>query len=147
MSSNEYALSLKTNRLVKKSTANYRKLKKLNLIKELDAVEPVPAETPPPSPEPVEPVEPEPVEPEFSERDLQHKMAELTTNMVADNVKKIVKSQKLSNEEYDALLRRMLYKKLCIDSEPTKTKTKKGKKAKKKFKIVEPSESSDSDSE
>ena len=142
MSSNEYALSLKTNRLVKKSTANYRKLKKLNLIKELDAVEPVPAETPPPSPEPVEPVEPE-----FSERDLQHKMAELTTNMVADNVKKIVKSQKLSNEEYDALLRRMLYKKLCIDPEPTKTKTKKGKKAKKKFKIVEPSESSDSDSE
>ena len=147
MSSNEYALSLKTNRLVKKSTANYRKLKKLNLIKELDAVEPVPAETPPPSPEPVEPVEPEPVEPEFSERDLQHKMAELTTNMVADNVKKIVKSQKLSNEEYDALLRRMLYKKLCIDPEPTKIKTKKGKKAKKKFKIVEPSESSDSDSE
>ena len=145
MSSNEYALSLKTNRLVKKSTANYRKLKKLNLIKELDAVEPVPAETPPPSPEP----EPEPVEPEFSERDLQHKMAELTTNMVADNVKKIVKSQKLSNEEYDALLRRMLYKKLCIDPEPTriKTKPKKCKKAKKKFKIVEPSESSDSDSE
>ena len=144
MSSNEYALSLKTNRLVKKSTANYRKLKKLNLIKELDAVEPVPAETPPPSPEP-EPVEH--VEPEFSERDLQEKMIELTTNMVADNVKKIVKSQKLSNEEYDALLRRMLYKKLCIDPEPTKTKTKKGKKAKKKFKIVEPSESSDSDSE
>ena len=148
MSSNEYALSLKTNRLVKKSTANYRKLKKLNLSKELDAVDPVPAETPPPSPEPVEPVEPEPVEPEFSERDLQHKMAELTTNMVADNVKKIVKSQKLSNEEYDALLRRMLYKRLCEDEpKKTKTKPKKNKKAKKKFKIVEPSESSDSDSE
>ena len=141
MSSNGYAFSLKTNRLVKKSTANYRKLKKLNLIKELDAVEPVPAELPSAEPEP------EPVEPEFSEHDLQHNMAELTTNMVADNVKKIVKSQKLSNEEYDALLRRMLYKKLCIDPEPTKTKTKKGKKAKKKFKIVEPSESSDSDSE
>jgi len=151
MSSNEYAISLKTNRLVKKSTANYKKLKKLGMVREIGPVEPEP-ETPPPTPEP----EPEPTPvlavatakqptPEFDEHDLQIKMAELTTDMVANNMKKIVKAQKLSDAEYDTLLKKMLYQKLCMDEKPKKPKKEKPKKAKKKFKIVEPSSESESD--
>ena len=160
MSPSEYAISLQTNRLIKKSTANYKKLKKLGLVREIGS-EPTPGPkiqpTPEPEPQPPEPEptpEPQPPTPEFNERDLQIKMAELTTEMVADNVKKIVKSQKLSDEEYNTLLKKMLYKKLCGDAKPkpTKPKTTKPKiTKKKKFKIVEPpsesesSESSNSD--
>ena len=50
-SSNEYAISLKTNRLVKKTTANYKKLKKLGMVREIGPVEPEP-ETPTPTLEP-----------------------------------------------------------------------------------------------
>ena len=149
-SSNEYAISLKTNRLIKKSTANYRKLKKLGMVREINEVE---EDASTPTPKTVEPT-PEPVlavstakqpTPEFDERDLQHRVADLTTSMVADNMKKIVKAQKLSDTEYDTLLKKMLYQKLCI--EPKKpAKKKQGKKKGKKYKIVEPSESeSDSD--
>jgi hypothetical protein len=75
-------------------------------------------------------------------------MAELTTNMVADNVKKIVKSQKLSDVEYDTLLKKMLYQKLCMADEPKKPEKKKQqKKPKKKFKIVDPSSSEESESD
>ena len=152
MSTNEYAISLKTNRLISKSTSNYRRLKKLGLTKEIDEMDDTP--TPTPTPEPTPTPTPEPVlavstakqstpTPEFDERDLQVKMAELTTDMVADNMKKIVRSQKLSDVEYDTLLKKMLYQKLCVDK-PSKTKPKKPKKVKKKFKIVEPSESESS---
>lgn len=144
MSPSEYAISLQTNRLIKKSTANYKKLKKLGLVREIGS-EPTPTPEPEPTPEP-QPPTPEPT-PGFNERDLQIKMAELTTEMVADNVKKIVKSQKLSDEEYNTLLKKMLYKKLCGDAKPkpTKPKTTKPKiTKKKKFKIVEPPSDSDS---
>lgn len=155
MSPSEYAISLQTNRLIKKSTANYKKLKKLGLVREIGS-EPTPTPQPPrpktqPTPEPEPTPEPQPPTPEptpgFNERDLQIKMAELTTEMVADNVKKIVKSQKLSDEEYNTLLKKMLYKKLCGDAKPkpTKPKTTKPKiTKKKKFKIVEPPSDSDS---
>jgi hypothetical protein len=150
--SNEYAISLKTNRLVKKSTANYRKLQKLNLIKEIDVKEqPTHTEQPSP-PQPEKTLAAEPDVPEFSEHDLQHKMAELTTNMVADNMKQIIKSQKLNDSEYSSLLRRMLYNKLCME-EPKEPKKKEKvakkpvKKAKKKFKVVVPSSESESESE
>jgi len=64
--------------------------------------------------------------------------------MVADNMKKIVRSQKLSDVEYDTLLKKMLYQKLCMDAK--KPRKEKPKKKGKKYKIVEPSESeSDSD--
>lgn len=135
----EYAISLKTNRLVKKSTANYRKLKKLNLVKEIDQTE-SPPPMKPPSPERVESTEPdEPVE--FNERDLQNKMMDISTSVVKKNMKQIIKNQKLSDDEYDMLLKKMLYEKLCL-KEPKKQP----KKKKAKFKIVEPSsESSDSE--
>ena len=142
MSSNEYALSLKTNRLVKKSTANYRKLKKLNLVREI----PEPPARPPELTEP--PVESdEPDEPEFNERDLQNKMMDISTSAVKKNMKKIIKAQKLSDADYDILLKKMLYKKLCLDEPKKPKKEKQPRKKKTKFKIVEPSESSDSDSE
>ena len=133
MTSTEHAINLESGRLIKKSTAKYKKLKKLGKVKEIEE-------------EPEKAIEPEP---EFNERDLQVKMAELTTDMVANNMKQIIKNQKLSNSEYDILLKKMLYKKLCIDEPKKPKKVKKTKKGKKKFnKIVEPpseSESSDSD--
>ena len=143
MSSNEYAISLKTGRLIKRSTANYRKLKKLNLIKEIEPK----ADSPEPeadSPEP-EADSPEADSPgtEFNERDLQHKLAQLSTSVVKKNMKKIIKSQKLSDKEYDLLLKKMLYEKLCSISEPPVKPTKK----KKKFKVVQPSSSSESESD
>jgi hypothetical protein len=151
MQSNEYAISLKTNRLVKKSTANYRRLLKLNLIKEIDEKE-QPTHIEQPSHQPEKALAAEIAKPEFSEHDLQHKMAELTTNMVADNMKQIIKSQKLNDSEYSALLRRMLYNKLCME-EPKEPKKKEKvskkpvKKAKKKFKLVAPSSESESESD
>ena len=153
MSSNEYAISLETNRLIKKSTANYKRLKKLNMVREIEPTEkPTPTPTPKPTIEPTPTPTPkptiEPMEkptPEFDERDLQVKMAELTTDMVAENVRKIVKSQKLSDAEYNTLLKKMLYQKLCVN-EPTSKSTKSKKPTKKKkYKIVEPSDDSDSD--
>ena len=144
MSSNEYAISLETNRLIKKSTANYKRLKKLNMVREIEPTEkPTPTPTPKPTIEPME----KPT-PEFDERDLQVKMAELTTDMVAENVRKIVKSQKLSDAEYNTLLKKMLYQKLCVNeptSKSTKSKISVKSTKKKKYKIVEPSDDSDSD--
>ena len=145
MSSNEYAISLKTNRLVKKSTANYRRLKKLNLVKEVEE-EPVAVvhnTTPEKS---AEPAESEPTEPEFDERDLQLKLADISTSVVKKNMKQILKNQKLSDDEYDMLLKKMLYKKLCLDEPKESKKKPKPVKKKAKFKVVEPS-SSESDSD
>ena len=145
MSSNEYAISLKTNRLVKKSTANYRRLKKLNLVKEVEE-EPVAVvhnTTPEKS---AEPAESEPTEPEFDERDLQLKLADISTSVVKKNMKQILKNQKLSDYEYDMLLKKMLYKKLCLD-EPKESKKPKPVKKKAKFKVVVPSSESESESE
>jgi hypothetical protein len=145
MSSNEYAISLKTNRLVKKSTANYRRLKKLNLVKEVEE-EPVAVvhnTTPEKSAEP----EAKPAEPEFDERDLQLKLADISTSVVKKNMKQILKNQKLSDDEYDMLLKKMLYKKLCLDEPKESKKKPKPVKKKAKFKVVVPSSESESESE
>lgn len=89
-------------------------------------------------------------EPEFDESKLQTKLADLSTDLIKDNLKKVVKAQKLSDAEMDSLLKRMLYKKLCMEEPKTKkSKEKPAKKKKKsKFKVVSSeseSESSDSD--
>jgi hypothetical protein len=113
----EYAKNLETKRLIKKSTAQYRRLKKLNLVEEIaEPVEP-------------EPVEPEPVEhePEFDEVKLQTKLASISTSLIRSNLKKIVKAQKLSDTELDDMLKRMLYKKLCLTPSEPKKKVKKKK--------------------
>jgi hypothetical protein len=103
--------------------------------------------------EPVRALEPEKLpelpKPEFDERDLQLKLANISTEMIHKNLKKIVKSQKLSDTEMDDTLRRLLYKRLCLEPEPKPKKEKKPvKNAKKKFKVVSPpSSESDSDSD
>ena len=57
-------------------------------------------------------------------------------------MKQIVKAQKLTDAEMDTLMKKLLYKKLCIE-EPTPKKVKKKKKPKPKFVVV----SSESESE
>ena len=79
--------------------------------------------------------------PEFDESLLQKKMANISTDLIQKNMKKIVKAQKLSDKDMDMLLKKMLYKKLCVEEKPPKKKP--GKK--KKFKVVEPSSSESSD--
>jgi hypothetical protein len=149
---NEYAVSLKTNRLIRKDTANYRKLKKMNLVREVDKPS-GPPNKPETVPIPVEEPESEPVlavdtakrsEPEFDESKLQSKLAEISTDMIKKNIKTIVKSQKLTDSEMDLMLKKMLYKKLM---EPEPVKPVKKTKKKSKFKIVEPPSSSESESD
>ena len=134
--SNEFAINCKTGRLLKKSTALYRKLKKLNLVKEIENEEPKAVEV-----KAVE-VNVEPVE--YDPKRLQEKLADISTDLIKDNLKQIVKAHKLSDNEMDDMLRRLLYKKLCI--EQPKPKEEKKKKKKSKFKIIE-SSSSDSESD
>ena len=67
--------------------------------------------------------------------------------MIKDNLKTIVKSQKLNDKELDILLKKMLYEKLCLGKNTDKPKETKEKKKKKKFKIVEPSSESESESD
>ena len=81
---------------------------------------------------------------EFNEKHLQTKLAEISTDLIRDNLKTIVKSQKLSDKDMDILIKKLLFEKLCL--KPDKTKPKE-KKKKKKFKIVEPSSESESDSD
>ena len=99
---------------------------------------------PPPSPEAPPP---SPEAPEFNEKQLQTKLAELSTDLIRDNLKTIVKSQKLSDKDMDILIKKLLFEKLCIKPDKTKPKETKEKKKKKKFKIVEPSSESDSESD
>ena len=102
---------------------------------------------------PVEETPPEPspaalgIPIEFNEKHLQTKLAELSTDLIRDNLKTIVKSQKLSDKDMDILIKKMLYEKLCIKPDKTKPKETKEKKKKKKFKIVEPSSESESESD
>ena len=91
------------------------------------------------------PPEPSPESPEFNEKHLQTKLAEISTDLIRDNLKTIVKSQKLSDKDMDILLKKMLYEKLCM--KPDKPKETKEKKKKKKFKIVEPSSESESETD
>lgn len=127
-------LNPKTNRFVKIGSQGYKRLVREGTIKAVEPVETplIVKPTPPPEPEPEEP---------FSESILQTKLAEISTEMIQKNMKKIVKSQKLSDAEMDTLLRKMLYKRLCIEPPPVKPEK---KKKKSKFKLIEPS-SSESD--
>ena len=134
----EKILNRRTNRMIKIGTQAYRNALKAG---DLDLTEPEP-----PTPEPEPAAEPA-AEPEtFDESKLQLKLAELSTDMIQKNMKRIVKAQKLSDADMDSLIKKMLYKKLCIDEpEPKKAKPKKAKK--KSFKVVQPSSDSDSDSD
>ena len=161
MSQNPYALNINTNRLIKKSTSLYRKLKKLNQVREIEnptgppKVEKVTSE-PTPEKEVTRLTQPlcESPEPEYDESKLQRKLADISTDVVKENMKQLIKNQKLNDEQYDLLLKKMLFQKLCID-EPKKEKKKekekqpvkkKGKQGT-KFKLAPPPSSSESDSD
>lgn len=132
-------LNPKTNRFVKVGSQGYKRLVREGTIKAVEHVE-----TPIKSKAILTPTQEteESDEETFDESKLQTKLAEISTDMISKNLKKIVKSQKLSDNEMDLLLKKMLYTKLCLEP-PKPTKEKKTKK-KTKFKLVEPS-SSESD--
>jgi hypothetical protein len=148
--SSEFAINLNSGRLIKKTTSLYKKLKKMNRTKEIeDEEEPKVEKVKEPSHRPLveashRHVE-EPIEEPFNEHKLQEKLADISTDLIKSNLKKVVKAQKLSDAEFDILLKKMLFKKLCINEQPKQPKEDKKKKKKSKFKIVEPS-SSDSES-
>ena len=148
--SNEHAINLKTGRLILKKTSLYRKLKKLNLVKEIEEPK-VEIEQPTQPKQPkveVKEVIVETPKPEYNEALLKETLADLSTDLIKSNLKKVVKAQKLSDNEMDDMLRRLLYKKLCVDDpqHPKPKEEKKKKKPKPKFKIIE-SSSSESESD
>lgn len=119
-----------TKRYMKVGSQQYNKAVVMGIIKPVEEVKPPPEPTPP--------------EPEFDESKLQEKLADISTDLIKDNLKKVVKAQKLSNDEMDAMLKRMLFKKLCIEEPKKKPKNKEKpakKKKKAKFRVVSSSES------
>lgn len=138
-------LNPKTNRFVKVGSQNYKRLVREGTIKAFEPVETSIKPTPTPHPTPNLTPEPEELAEEpFSESILQSKLAEISTTMIQKNIKKIVRCQKLSDHEMDLLIKKMLFKKLCVEELPKPTKDKKLKK-KSKFRLVEPSSESESD--
>ena len=143
-------------RLVLKSTAKYKKLAKLGRVKEIEEIDKKEPEPEPEASKKTEASIPEPAKKktpdnnlDFDESKLQNKLADISTDMIKENLSKIVKSKKLTDDQMDILIKKMLYEKLCIDKPDKKSKPKKKpvKKSKKsKFKIVEPSSDSESDS-
>jgi hypothetical protein len=93
------------------------------------------------------PIPETPETPEFNEKHLQTKLAEISTDLIRDNLKTIVKSQKLTDKDMDILIKKMLYEKLCLKPDKPKEKKETKEKKKKKFKIVEPSSESESESD
>jgi hypothetical protein len=145
--SNEHAINCKTGRLISKKTALYRKLKKLGQIKEIEHEEPKAVEVKQPEPTCKGSLQVNAEPEEYDPKRLQEKLADISTDLIKDNLKQIIKNQKLSNDDFDILLKKMLFKKLCIDEQPKpKQVSKKKKKPKPKFKIIE-SSSSDSESD
>ena len=112
----DFVINTNTNRLISTKTALFRKLKKLGQVKDIEKTkEPqVEVEQLVLEPEKMKKVikkAPEPTvvedEPEFDERDLQDKMIDISTSVVKKNMKQILKNQKLSDDEYDMLLKRI----------------------------------------
>ncbi len=118
---NGYSMNPQTGRIIKKTTAKYKKLVKLGLIKEEEPTEAQqPIQQPPPQPIPPPPVKAE--------------VAKECVNLVKQNEDKF---RDLTQKETDKLLRKLLIEKLA---------PKKKKKKKKKY-YVSSSESESSDSD
>ena len=115
MDKKDRVFNKRTNRWLKKGSLSYIKALSLG---ELEL---------PPEAEP----QPEPEVPP-----VKAKLIETMTDIVAQNKPKF--AQELTQKQTDALLKKMLYEKLCV----SKKKPKKAKKKKSKFKIVEPPSSS-----
>ena len=141
MSKSEFAINVNTGRLIKKTTSLYRNLKKLNKVKEIeDGEQPKVIEPEVKALEVVKQEEP------FNEHKLQMKLADISTDLIKDNLKQIITNQKLNDDDFDVLLKKMLFQKLCIADPKQPKQPKEKKKKKSKFKIVEPS-SSESESD
>lgn len=137
-----YAINPETGRIISKTTAKYKKLVKLGKIDENEQKEQKePKQVEIVKEKVVETVKEQDLEPAFDESKLQSKLADISTSMIKDNLKKVVESQKLSDDELDMMLKRMLYKKLCIEKPKSKKPVKKKKTKKPKFKVVSSSES------
>ena len=141
MSKSEFAINVNTGRLIKKTTGLYRKLKKLNKVKEIEDGEQPEVKEPE-----VKAVEVVKQEEPFNEHKLQMKLADISTDLIKDNLKQIIKNQKLNDDDFDVLLKKMLFQKLCIADPKQPKQPNEKKKKKSKFKIVEPS-SSESESD
>lgn len=130
-----YAFNPVTGRLIKKGTAKYKKFVKLGMI--------VPGEK---QTLPKKPVPPPPI---------KEKLATELTDIVKDNKAKFGKE--LTQEQTDALLKKLLFEKLCLGRPNTKIskakirgktgKEKTGKeRTKKRYKLATPPQSSDDNS-
>ena len=141
MSKSEFAINVNTGRLIKKTTGLYRKLKKLNKVKEIEDGEQPEVKEPE-----VKAVEVVKQEEPFNEHKLQMKLADISTDLIKDNLKQIIKNQKLNDDDFDVLLKKMLFQKLCIADPKQPKQPKEKKKKKSKFTIIE-SSSSESESD
>jgi len=163
---NPYAINLNTNRLIKKTTAKYKKLYKLGRTREINdndvgtsVPETVPPTPPEPEPEPVltttPPTSPtHPAHQKYTEEKLQRLLTEKSTDIIQQNLDRFSNTAKLSDQQLDDLVKQMLYQKLVGQEKPLKkTKTKKKvtiakpvKKKKKKYKLKDIETSSEEES-
>ena len=127
MDKETHILNPSTNRFVLVGSSKYKRLVKEGVIK---PHVPQPAQSRPPSPESPP-----------STRSLKKELIKTTTDIVRDNRQDFVD---LTQKQTDALLKRMLYEKLCIDKPNAKKKT--HKKHKKKY-ASSSSDSSDTDTD
>jgi hypothetical protein len=133
MDKETHILNPSTNRFVLVGSSKYKRLVKEGVIKPhvpQPQTQPQPAPSRPPSPESPP-----------STRSLKKELIKTTTDIVRDNRQDFVD---LTQKQTDALLKRMLYEKLCIDKPNAKKKT--HKKHKKKY-ASSSSDSSDADTD
>jgi uncharacterized protein YbcC (UPF0753/DUF2309 family) len=149
-----YAINPESGRIISKSTSKYRKLVKLGLInndesnlKKVEKVEKVEKEATQ-SPKELKKVEKvEKVQDEYSEEKLQKLLVSKSTDIISQNMDKFMDTHKLTDDQVDIMVRKLLYEKLMgqkSKKEPKKEKTK-TKKSKYKLRKAESSEDSDSD--
>jgi len=138
-----YALNTRTGRYCEVGSKTYIRAKKGGFIRETEEPKPEPEE-PEPQPELPSP-EPKPPADDFNSDKLKSKLEKECSNIVNQHVSKF---KGITEKQTDALLKKMLYEKLCLDSKSEKKSKKPKKKPKKmKFKIKEPSSSESSQSE
>lgn len=136
-----YAVNINTGRLLKKSTAKYKKLAKLGQVREI-----LPNEIEKPQPKPKEPPKPEEKteEKQFNEKDYKAMLKSELENIVAEHKDKFEKE--LTQDKTNALLKQLLYEKLVKEKKPDKPDKKK-KKSKFKIKKIQLSSSDSSESD
>ena len=102
-------------------------------------------------PDPIEPIQHPEIE--YDESRLQDKLSEMTKHTIKTNFDQLA-NENLTDKQVDALLKKLLFQKLCIDQptdklkvKPKKTKKVKTKTKSKRFKVITPPPSSSDQSE